>query len=113
MLERALPSQVWQGIQQRRQMAELKKAGITNLAECPFCQFAVIMDNPDDKVLQCLRVGCGMASCRLCRRPSHLPLRCEEVESDGELSARKAMERDITAMRAQLDQIALLLQKNQ
>jgi hypothetical protein len=49
--------------------------------ECPFCSFAVIMPDANDRVLNCLNPNCMKPSCRLCGKASHIPLRCDEVES--------------------------------
>jgi TRIAD3 protein (E3 ubiquitin-protein ligase RNF216) len=92
VLRRALPARVWDGIVQRRQTAELRRAGLQDLVECPFCHFAVIMPNPHDTVMRCLNAKCLKASCRLCLKAAHIPLRCDEVETDQQLIARKQVE---------------------
>lgn len=33
-----------------------------------FCPFAVIVENPDEKLFTCLRDGCGIVSCRGCKK---------------------------------------------
>ena len=48
------------------------------------------MENIDDKILACRNPDCGRDSCRLCNEPSHVPLRCEEVEKKE--AARKKIE---------------------
>jgi hypothetical protein len=97
VLRRALPGSVWRGYEQRRATAELRRAGLKDLEECPFCSFAIIMPDKANKVLQCQNPHCRKASCRLCRLASHIPLRCDEVENDHELAARKAVEDRMTA----------------
>ncbi|CAG0889581.1 unnamed protein product [Cyprideis torosa] len=67
-------------------------AEIPNLVQCPFCDFATIMDNPNDRVFTCLNPECSRESCRLCKEPNHVPLRCEEVEKESEIRARTLVE---------------------
>ena len=52
------------------------------------------MENKHDKVvLACRNPECGRDSCRLCKEPSHIPLRCEENEnSDEEIWRKKIKE---------------------
>ena len=67
-------------------------ADIPNLVQCPFCEFATIMDNPEDKIFRCLAPDCNRESCRLCKEPSHIPLRCDELEKSEEVKLRTAVE---------------------
>jgi len=52
-----------------KQMKELELADIPGLESCPFCPFAMVIDNPDEKLFQCLNDGCRKVTCRNCRRP--------------------------------------------
>lgn len=97
VMERVLLPAVYKGYLVRQQQDELKRSGIDDLAMCPFCDFAVIMPNKQDRVLKCLNEDCLRESCRLCREPSHIPLRCEEVEKNDEKSLRLHMESKMTA----------------
>lgn len=56
---------------------ELRRADIPNLSKCPLCNFAMIIDNPNEKVFKCTQ--CGKETCRECKEESHIPLRCNEV----------------------------------
>ena len=47
-------------------------------------------------VFQCCMPSCSRATCRLCKRESHLPLRCSEVEGDDALEARRHVESAMT-----------------
>lgn len=76
---------------QKKQLAEIKAAGIEELEVCPFCDFATI-PVPGDKIFRCLNAECMKESCRQCKEPSHVPLRCEEVEGDKEVKARTYIE---------------------
>lgn len=76
---------------QKKQLAEIKAAGIEELEVCPFCDFATI-PAPGDKIFRCLNAECMKESCRECKEPSHVPLRCDEVESDKDVKARTYIE---------------------
>lgn len=39
-------------------------AEIDGLECCPYCPYAVIVDNPDDKVFRCLNPECMKETCR-------------------------------------------------
>jgi len=93
-LSRALQPNVLSKLIQKRQAAEVAEAGLEGVVACPYCPYLTIMDNMEDKVLVCRNPDCGRESCRLCREPNHIPLRCEEVEK-GE-QARKMVEEKLT-----------------
>ncbi|KAL5009343.1 hypothetical protein ScPMuIL_014924 [Solemya velum] len=80
----------------KMQEEELRQANIPDLVSCPFCSFATIMSNPDDNLFKCLNPDCLKESCRLCQEPNHIPLRCSEVEKQGETSMRKFIELKMT-----------------
>lgn len=40
--------------------------------------------------------GCGVVSCRKCKKLDHLPKSCEEVEKDKKLDARHVVEEAMT-----------------
>lgn len=48
---------------QRKQLEEVKAAGIEDLESCPFCDFASILPR-EDKVFRCLNPECMRESCR-------------------------------------------------
>jgi len=93
-LSRALKPNVLSKLIQKRQEVEVKKAELENVVACPYCPYLAIMENLDDKVLVCKNPECGRESCRLCKEPNHIPLRCEEVEKGEE--ARKKIEEKLT-----------------
>lgn len=62
---------------------------------CPFCEFAAIPAS-EDKVFRCLNSDCMKETCRLCKEPSHIPLRCEEVEKDADVQVRTYIENKMT-----------------
>lgn len=73
---------------------ELRAANLDNFEECPFCDWGCIMETPVQRTplfrCQNWENGCGVASCRKCKKKSHLPRPCEEEE--GKREARLAVE---------------------
>lgn len=80
---------------QRKQLEEIKAAGIEDLVTCPFCDFATI-PAPGDKIFRCMNEECMKESCLLCREVSHIPLRCEEVEKEQDVKLRTYIEDKMT-----------------
>ncbi|XP_064624120.1 uncharacterized protein LOC135485687 [Lineus longissimus] len=95
-LQEVLPSNVFSGLLNKIQEEEVKQAGIENLVSCPFCSFATIMEDENDKVLRCQNPDCLKESCRLCQEPNHIPLKCEEVEKQGQTNMRTYIENKIS-----------------
>ena len=93
-LQKALKAVLFSKWLGRIQAAELEKADIEGLEQCPFCPFATIMDTTPEqnKVFICQNPDCGKESCRLCREISHIPLRCDEIEKDAEVRKRTYIE---------------------
>lgn len=79
----------------KKQVEEVKAAGIEDLETCPFCDFVTIPAR-EDKLFRCLNPECMKESCRLCKEPSHLPLRCEEVEKEDDVKIRTYIENKMT-----------------
>jgi TRIAD3 protein (E3 ubiquitin-protein ligase RNF216) len=50
------------------QMKEIEAAGIEGLEGCPFCEYKVIIENDEEKLLRCERDECGAVSCRTCKK---------------------------------------------
>ena len=75
-------------------MLFLFQAGIEGLEHCPFCPYATVLEVPKnvDKIFRCLKPGCLVESCRLCKKPAHIPLPCTEVEEDEEVKRRTRIE---------------------
>ena len=98
ILQKALKAATFSKWLSRIQLAELEKADIDGLEQCPFCNFANIMDTTpeENKVFVCQNPDCGKESCRLCKEISHIPLRCEEVEKDAETRKRTYIENKMT-----------------
>ncbi|CAG0883282.1 unnamed protein product [Darwinula stevensoni] len=83
-------------ILRQRQAEEIRTAGIPNLESCPSCYFAIIMENPEEKLFRCLNPECMHESCRFCKEPNHIPLSCDEVEKEEEVKARTYLENEMS-----------------
>ncbi|XP_018564406.1 uncharacterized protein LOC108905853 isoform X2 [Anoplophora glabripennis] len=94
-LQSVLPPKMFSKLAQKKALAEIKAAGIEELETCPFCDFASI-PNELDKIFRCLNPDCMKESCRKCKEPNHLPLKCEEVEKDEDIKARIYIENKMT-----------------
>ncbi|KAG0053302.1 hypothetical protein BGZ83_001341 [Gryganskiella cystojenkinii] len=77
-----LAKPVFQGLLRARQQSELKMAGLEGLVECPFCSYAAVIENEDDKEFRCEAPKCKRVSCRLCKEPTHIPQSCEESRKE-------------------------------
>jgi len=75
---------------------DLQAAGLDDLEECPFCDYAVVVENPDEKLFRCQREDCAEVSCRKCKKQDHLPKSCEEAAKDNKLGAQHAVEEAMT-----------------
>ncbi|XP_076622930.1 uncharacterized protein LOC143342687 isoform X2 [Colletes latitarsis] len=80
-LQKILPRTLFSILINKKQEAEVMAAGLEGLVSCPFCHFAYIPP-PEDKVFKCLNVECMKESCRLCREPDHVPLKCHNEKID-------------------------------
>ena len=49
----------------RRQQDEVRNAQLDNMESCPFCDFAMVIENSDEKVFKCQNPECLRESCRL------------------------------------------------
>ena len=52
ILKSVLKSSVFSNLLKRKQTEEIVAAGIADLETCPFCDFATIMPNKEDKVIK-------------------------------------------------------------
>jgi hypothetical protein len=95
-LQRALPPKMYKKLVDRIADLEVRKAGIENLHQCPHCDYMAEVANPDEKVFKCMNPECGKETCILCKEPSHIPLRCEEVEKQNETDFRKTIEEELS-----------------
>jgi hypothetical protein len=54
------------------------------LESCPACEYAVVIENQNEKLFNCQRDDCGLVSCRACR----YPVREVALSPDSDLSHR-------------------------
>ena len=81
-----------------QQQDDLQRAGIEDLAECPFCDYKAIYPPIEvNREFSCNNPDCERVSCRLCREVTHIPISCEENKKDRKLPARHAVEEAMTA----------------
>jgi len=87
-LRRVLPEKLlddYDKLSQKASIENILLAGACDtLEKCPFCDFVMYMDQPPEvnKIFVCQAKDCGKESCRLCKRENHIPLKCEEVETE-------------------------------
>ena len=67
-LSRCLSSKLLHLYERVKQTKEIEAAGIEGLEECPFCEYKVIIENDEEKLLVCEREDCGAISCRTCKK---------------------------------------------
>jgi TRIAD3 protein (E3 ubiquitin-protein ligase RNF216) len=68
-LRRFLPEKMvrmWESISQH---AEIMEARLAGLVECPFCNYVVVIENKEERLLRCGNEECGVVSCRACKKP--------------------------------------------
>ncbi|KAK3805292.1 MAG: hypothetical protein J3Q66DRAFT_407690 [Benniella sp.] len=79
-----LSKPVFRGLLKARQQSELKMAELDSLVECPFCSYAAVVENDQDKEFRCQAPKCRKVSCRYCKELTHIPLSCEEHRKEQE-----------------------------
>ncbi|KAF2886030.1 hypothetical protein ILUMI_20143, partial [Ignelater luminosus] len=94
-LQAVLNPKMFSKVALKKQVEEVKAAGIEDLETCPFCDFVTIPAR-EDKLFRCLNPECMKESCRSCKEPSRLPLRCEEVEKEDNVKVRTYIEDKMT-----------------
>ena len=82
--------------EKKAQFDELKQLGDPNLCYCPFCDFAMIIENPEERVFTCINNECLKESCRLCKLESHIPLSCEEYKTQKSLNLQNTVAEKMT-----------------
>ncbi|QRW26481.1 ubiquitin-conjugating enzyme [Rhizoctonia solani] len=85
--------ELWHRIKQEK---EIELAQIDGLESCPFCSYAVVIENEEERLFRCENSSCGIVSCRKCKKEDHLPKSCEEAEKDKALDGRHSIEEAMT-----------------
>lgn len=91
--EASLGKKLKMALDRIEQQAMLEMAGLEDLETCPFCPYA--MEYPsveENKEFRCENPGCRRVSCRLCRKPTHVPKSCAEMARDEAHDARHTIE---------------------
>ncbi|KAF9232607.1 hypothetical protein BU15DRAFT_54845 [Melanogaster broomeanus] len=60
-----------------KQRKEIEAAGLGHLEECPRCEYKCVIENDVEKLFRCENRECGAVTCRKCKKPDHLPRRCD------------------------------------
>ncbi|GAA5917606.1 hypothetical protein JCM6882_004873 [Rhodosporidiobolus microsporus] len=94
-----LPQKTIDGLEKIAQESEVGKAfeGVEGFETCPFCPYACFIENPDERLFRCERADCRKVSCRKCRKEGHVPLTCEEADSERRLPGVHAVAESMTA----------------
>ena len=95
---KAIPNDVLERYEYRQAQDAIVEAKIENLVYCPFCNipYEIEIDIKCVQVLDCPNPKCLKSSCIQCKKLSHLPLRCEDIEKESKRSLRKASEERMT-----------------
>lgn len=64
-----------------RAAKELELAAIEGLESCPYCPWAVIIENPDERLFRCQNDKCLQVSCRGCKQAVRVRLSVPLEES--------------------------------
>ncbi|OAL28791.1 hypothetical protein AYO22_02656 [Fonsecaea multimorphosa] len=90
---RAVPITTFDRLQLNKQQAEIKAANIEGLEQCPCCEYkAICEDVVKQPIFHCQNPECARATCRKCKKESHIPKTCEENNRDKTLSALHSVE---------------------
>ncbi|KAF8907296.1 hypothetical protein CPB84DRAFT_298608 [Gymnopilus junonius] len=99
-LRRILSPKLMDLYERVKQQKEIEAAGLEGLEECPFCEWKCVLEasNEEERLFRCGNEegGCGVVSCRMCKKKEHLPKTCEEAEADKHLDGRHAIEEAMT-----------------
>ncbi|KAF8816831.1 hypothetical protein BYT27DRAFT_6378460 [Phlegmacium glaucopus] len=99
-LKRILSVKLYELYERLEQQKQIMQAGLEGLEECPFCEWKCVLEvsSEEDKLFRCGNDdgGCGVVSCRGCKKLDHLPKSCKEVEEDKHLDGRHAIEEAMT-----------------
>ncbi|GAA6058385.1 hypothetical protein JCM3770_006106 [Rhodotorula araucariae] len=71
--------------------------GVEGFEKCPFCPYACLVENPDERLFRCERPECRKVTCRKCRKEGHVPLSCEEADDERRLPGVHAIAEAMSA----------------
>ncbi|KAJ3429064.1 e3 ubiquitin-protein ligase [Anaeramoeba flamelloides] len=91
-----VPKKVLNLFERLVQESEISLAGIKHLKKCPFCNYAVIIRNPNKRTLECMNPKCLKDSCLRCGNEAHKGKSCEQVKKQKNIGLRTYMEEELT-----------------
>ncbi|XP_042890547.1 E3 ubiquitin-protein ligase RNF216-like [Penaeus japonicus] len=83
---------VYSSLLEKRQLEEVMTAKIEGLEACPYCNFMAVLDK-DNTLFTCIK--CKKDSCRLCKKPNHLPEECLDIQEEKQKNARTHLENEM------------------
>ncbi|GAA5980301.1 hypothetical protein JCM5350_000936 [Sporobolomyces pararoseus] len=90
-----LPEKMRATLERLQAEKELEMAfeGVEGFEKCPFCPFAMYIENENERLFTCLnKEECGKVSCRKCKKAGHVPLTCEEADRESRMGGIHAVE---------------------
>jgi hypothetical protein len=78
-----------------RAREDLCMAKIDGLVQCPFCDFAVIIEGDVGRTLTCGNPTCSVVSCLLCKQRTHPRQTCDDARLNGNRSERQKAEDEL------------------
>lgn len=92
MLQKSLTEKEMEQYDALESQESLEQAGMRDtMCTCPKCGYSAALHDGQN-VFSCPVEDCRHESCRKCREPSHLPLRCDEVEKKNVADGRARVE---------------------
>ncbi|RNA12146.1 E3 ubiquitin ligase, partial [Brachionus plicatilis] len=91
-LEMVLEKNIFEKLCKKLCTKAVQEANLENLESCPFCEYVAIVESSEEKIFYCMNPECMKDSCRKCKEPNHLPLKCEELENKTEVDMRTWIE---------------------
>ncbi|GAA5953831.1 hypothetical protein JCM21900_005486 [Sporobolomyces salmonicolor] len=88
-IDKCLPRKSLQALHKIRQEKEVDLAELEGLEKCPFCHFAYIIENDQERLFYCQREDCGIKD--------HLPKTCKEVSEDAKIDSIHRVEGAMSA----------------
>lgn len=104
-LQDTLSAPLFSLFERLEQRMALKEADLSDFEECPFCDWGCIMEftREDDASFVCgnREGGCGITSCRVCKKNAHPAQTCDEADGkETDKTCRLAIEEAMTAAMA-------------
>ena len=72
-LKRVLKPSLFELYEKLRSEKAIEAAELEGLETCPFCPYALVIENEHERLFRCGNEECMKVSCRQCKKPDHLP----------------------------------------